>query len=279
MSEPLLDVLARRAQSGDRAALEELLRGLEEPMSRLARRFLGDRERARDATQEILILLITKLSTFRGESRVTTWAHTVATRHLLGLRGSERRRRRFEEIGEHLGQPANAIEASTLEAADARLVEEEVFLGCTQAMLDALDRDERIAFILGAICELPSPDAAAALGIGEAAFRKRLSRARETLDSFLARNCGVADPRNPCRCAHQVNFRVARGALDPRCLRFAAPIDRTSLERLRAARVEVGRVRRSLELYAARQEPRADEEFVRTLRTILDGGGMRIFDA
>jgi RNA polymerase sigma factor (sigma-70 family) len=276
MSHAALDALALRAQAGDRSALEDLVRSLQDPLFRLSVRFLSQREQARDATQEILILVITKLSTFRGESSVFTWAYRVACNHLLQLKASLRRAT-FEELEENLGQPASEIASSTLAAADARLLEEEVFLGCTQAMLRALDREQRIAFVLGGICELPSPDAAFALGISEAAFRKRLSRARSALDAFMRKQCGVANPRNACRCASQVNYRVGKGLLDPGCLRLAAPSDRTSLEMLRASRREVGRVRRSLELYQAQPSHNAPEDFAARVRALLHDSSLRIF--
>ncbi|HEX6242326.1 MAG TPA: RNA polymerase sigma factor, partial [Polyangiales bacterium] len=265
MNSTQLDALAARAQAGEREALEALVRGLQDRLFGLALRFLGDREQARDATQEVLILIITKLSTFRGESAVSTWAYRVACRHLLEAKAAQRRTT-FEELEEHLGKPANEIEASSLAAADARLLEEEVFLGCTQAMLRALDREQRIAFVLGAICEVPAPEAAYALSLSEVAFRKRLSRARAALDAFLRKHCGVANPDNACRCAYQVNHRVRIGRLDPGCLRLAAPVARTSLEALRETRREVGRVRRSLELYRAQPVERAPDDFAGQLR-------------
>lgn len=289
MIDPALEALAQRAQAGDREALEGLVRGLQEPLFRLALRFLGHRENARDATQEILILVITKLSTFRGESSVSTWAYRVACRHLLRAKSSLRPIT-LEQLVEHdLAKPPNEIDPRATASAEARLLEEEVFLGCTQAMLRALDREQRIAFVLGGICEVESGDAAYALGITEVAFRKRLSRARSTLDTFMRKHCGVANPENRCRCAYQVNHRIAKGALDPTCLRNVEPAaDRTSLEKLRAenasdtaeaqrARREIGRVRRSLELYQAQPSQRSPEDFALRVRAMLLDPNMRIF--
>lgn len=273
-----LEALATRAQAGDGKALEELVAGVQDRIYRLAMRFLGHPQDARDATQEILILLITKLSTFRGDSAVSTWAYRIACRHLMRAKAKSRRGS-FVEIEAHLEQPANEIEPGTLDAADARLLEEEVFLGCTQAMLRALDRDERIAFVLGAVCELSAADAALALEISEVAFRKRLSRARASLDAFLAKRCGVANPDNPCRCKYQINHRVAIGRLDPSCLRFASPVDRTSLEVLRETRREIGKMRRSLELYQAQPRERAPEDFSAHVRALVSSSHSRMFDA
>src|SRR6187431_194069 len=263
-----LDELAQLARTGERAALEELLRGLQDPLYRLALRFLGHPEAARDATQEVLILVITQLSSFRGESAVSTWAYRVASRHLLRQKKRDRRSR-FELLEAQLAQPANAIEPALLETAEDRLLEEELFLGCTQAMLRALDPPQRIAFVLGAVLELEASEAAAVLEISEPTFRKRLSRARSTLDAFLAKNCGVANPSARCRCAFQVNYAHGQGRLDPAHLRYALPTTRTSLEALRAVG-EIAHVKRSLELYRAQPRFPAPEDFSARLREMLE---------
>jgi DNA-directed RNA polymerase specialized sigma24 family protein len=68
-----LEGLARRAVTGDARALEELCRDLRNLVYRLALRFSSDPEAAADATQEILILVITHLGEFEGRSKLTTW--------------------------------------------------------------------------------------------------------------------------------------------------------------------------------------------------------------
>jgi RNA polymerase sigma factor (sigma-70 family) len=268
MLSPALDVLAERAKAGDRSALEQLVRGLQDRLYRLSLRFLGNPAHAHDATQEILILVMTQLGAFRGESTVATWAYRIATRHLLRQR-SRWRQSSFESLAEDdLGQLPNAVEPDTLASAEERLLEEEIFVGCTQAMLQALDPPQRIAFVLGAILDLDARDAAAVLEIGEAAFRKRLSRARGTLDGFVSRHCGVANPANICRCRHQINHNVRRGRMDPKALRFAVPVAHTSLEALRA-HGEIQKVRRSLELYRAQREFAPPEDFAERVRQLL----------
>ena len=69
-----LDGLARRAAEGDRDALTDLLREIQHPMYRLALRFLGNPDDAQDACQEILIRIVTRLGTYEGRSKFSTWA-------------------------------------------------------------------------------------------------------------------------------------------------------------------------------------------------------------
>lgn len=268
--------LALRARAGDRAALDALIVGLQDLVFRVALRFLRDREQARDATQEILVLIMTKLSTFRAESSIDTWVYRVACRHLVRLR-ARGRKITFESMAEEdLARSANAIDPATLASADARMLEEEVFLACTQAMLQALEPPARIAFVLGALCELDSESASHALGISEAAFKKRLSRARKALDAFMRAHCGVANPSAACRCMNQVNHSVRKGRLDPRAVGRVPPPARTSLETLRA-HGEIDGVRRSLALYQAQPSPKTPDDLAQHIRAAI--GAARIFDA
>ena len=82
-------------------------------------------------------------------------------------------------------------------------------------MLLALDRNLRLAFVLGEIFALSGDEAAAILEVDAATYRKRLSRARTRLLGFLRARCGVFDPENPCRCGKQVGPALGRGQLVP----------------------------------------------------------------
>ncbi len=264
-----LTSLALLAASGDRDSLERFVRALQGPLYRLALRMLGRSEPARDATQEILLLVVTHLSTFRGESSVKTWAYSIATRYLLRARARERRFT-FESLEQDdLGKPPGAIAPESLAHAEARLLEEETVIGCTQAMLQALEPEARIAFVLGALCELDCKEAALVLGISEPAFRKRLSRARERLDVFLEKHCGVANPKNRCRCAYQVNHNVERRRIDPTRLQYALSRIPTTVEALRA-RSELDEIRRSLAIYRAQPDFEPSEDFARRIRALFD---------
>lgn len=261
------DVLS--AQAGDREALARVLKALEQPIYRLAVRMLGVPELAEDAAQEVFLLIITQLSTFRGESAVESWAYRMAMRHFIRQRRRNRRWKLETLADEDLGQTPNPIAPQTLAHAEQRLLEEETFVGCTQAMLQALAPTQRAVFVLGALCELEAKDAAYILGTSEVSFRKRLSRVRAQLDAFVADHCGVANAERRCRCAHQVNYNVDRGVLNPSRLRFAATQGNTSLEALAALR-EIHKVRSSLELFRAQPAFRAPAAFAAGVRRVLE---------
>lgn len=74
----LTDVeLVRRATSGDKRALDVLVERHSPRVNRLAAQILGDLEEARDAAQESLVKLCTRLRQFRGEAQFATWLHRL----------------------------------------------------------------------------------------------------------------------------------------------------------------------------------------------------------
>src|SRR5262245_48968618 len=71
------------ARRGDRAALESVVRSIQDDVFGLALRFLGHPDDARDACQEILVKLVTNIGQFERRSRFRTWAYRVAVNHLV----------------------------------------------------------------------------------------------------------------------------------------------------------------------------------------------------
>jgi RNA polymerase sigma factor (sigma-70 family) len=218
-----LNALVERAKAGERDALEAVVAAVRDRVYNLALRMLWHPADAEDATQEILIRIVTHLGSFRGESAFTTWAYRVASNYLLTTRKrrAEREELTFERFAEQLDQGLGPEGAELPDDVETRLRLEEVKLGCTQGMLLCLDRDHRLAYILGHVFGLTSQEAAEITGVTPATFRKRLSRARGRLHGFMERKCGLVDSANACRCARRLDTAVHTGRIDPDHLLFA----------------------------------------------------------
>lgn len=203
MSKTNLDQLAKQSQGGSKAALEELVRNLQDRMHHLAMRILVNPDDAQEATQEILILVVTKLSTFRGDSAFTTWAYRVATNYLLTAKKIAARDRNlnFEIFAADL---QNGLVADPAPQADDVVMLNELRIACTMAMLLCLDMNHRIAYVLGDILEIEHGDAADILEISKDNFRKRLSRARSQVVAFTSQNCGLASDNAKCSCPRRL---------------------------------------------------------------------------
>ena len=77
-----LQALVNKATAGDKKALETLVIGVQDIVFNLSLRMLGTFSDAEDATQDILLKMITHLSSFRGDSAFTTWVFRIAVNHL-----------------------------------------------------------------------------------------------------------------------------------------------------------------------------------------------------
>ena len=73
-----IDELARRAQDGDRDALEQVLGAIRGRTLNVCRGVLPYTPDAEDACQEALINIATKIGSWGGRGRFTTWTHVIA---------------------------------------------------------------------------------------------------------------------------------------------------------------------------------------------------------
>jgi RNA polymerase sigma factor (sigma-70 family) len=169
--------LVRLVQSGSTGALELLIGRHQRWIYNIALRMVYHPQDAEDATQEILLKLITTLSTFRGESQFRTWLYRLAVNNMLNMRRGrvEAKTLSFEDYGRALDRTPEAdLVAPDSEQPDARLLVEEAKIGCTSAMLLCLDREQRLVYVLGETFGVTDRVGAELLDISRDNFRKKL---------------------------------------------------------------------------------------------------------
>src|SRR3989441_7060501 len=223
-TDPEDHALVARAQSGEREALEDLVRRHQAWIYNIAIRMLAHPQDAEDATQEVLIKALTRLSSFEGRSRFRTWLYRIVVNHVLNMK-----RGRLEPEALTFGCYAHGLDSTpdldppdeASVPVDVRLVVDEARISCTAGMLLCLDRAQRLVYILGDILEVSDAVGAELLEVSRHNFRQRLARARRELHSFMNDKCGLVDPANPCRCEKKTRGFIQAGDVDPANLRFA----------------------------------------------------------
>ena len=266
--------LVRCVQLGSKEALELLVARHQRWIYNIALRMVCLPQDAEDATQEILIKLLTKLSTFRGESQFRTWLYRLVVNHLLNMKRAraEAKTMSFEDYGRELDStPKDDFAAPDSQRPDARLLIEEAKIGCTSAMLLCLDREQRLVYVFGEIFGVTDRVGAELLDISRDSFRQKLSRARRDLYNFMQGKCGLVKASNPCRCAKKMQGFIQLGYLDPQHLLFAR-------ERMVQVREVAEKRSEHLDaLYDAyaeihRNHPFHDSpDFVASLRALIEG--------
>jgi RNA polymerase sigma factor (sigma-70 family) len=216
--------LVRRSQEGDRAALEALIGRHQDWIYNIVLRMVYHPQDAEDATQELLVKLLTKLSTFEGRSRFRTWLYRIVVNHVLNMKRArgEAAEWTFARYGDGLDTtPDTELPDLRSVPVDVQLVLDESRITCSSGMLLCLTREQRLVYILGEIFAVSDALGADLLETTRANFRQKLSRARRDLHSFMQSKCGLVNTANPCRCAKKTQAFMKAGYVDPQNLLFA----------------------------------------------------------
>jgi RNA polymerase sigma factor (sigma-70 family) len=269
--------LVTRAVCGDAAALETVVTSLRDPLYRLALRMVWRPADAEDATQEILIRVITRLASWRGEATLLTWAYRIGVNYLISLKRQtppEARTVSFEEFRAGL---ANGLATDDYAGPDAELLAHEVRLTCTQAMLQCLTREERVTYVLSQVFDLPSAEAAWICDVTPAAYRKRLERARQRIRAFVNSTCGLVNPAAFCRCERRVDRAIALGRLDPGRPTLAChPVSRPGRDVTEAA-AQMGKLHDAAAVLRSHPDYAADRDRTAAILTLLRSGKFPLF--
>ncbi len=209
-----------KAIEGDREALEYILTDIRDFVFNLSLRMLGTVADAEDATQDILVKIMTSLSTFRQESQFKTWVYRVATNYLIDYKKSM-----FAQHPLDFDFYANDIRAGFMDSneelfmgVDKKVLAEELKMSCTNVMLQCLDAPTRCIFILGTMFGVDSKMAGEILGMTPANYRQKLSRARRKMAAFLSEHCGLSG--GYCNCEKRVSYAIKQHRLHPEKLEF-----------------------------------------------------------
>jgi RNA polymerase sigma factor (sigma-70 family) len=226
------------AIDGDKKALEQLLERYQDWIFNVALSFVAHREDAADITQEVLIKIMTKLSTFRHESDFKTWVYRIVKNHFLNMkrRKYEMYSMTFESFARDLDEIPDEDFLGHQSEVEEKLIVEEAKLSCMKAMLLCLDREQRLIFILGELFEFPDSVCSDVMEITKENFRIKLHRAKQQLYNFMDNKCGLINKNNPCRCARKTTSYIKLGFVDPVGLHFQrdaiAAIDRIASDRV-----------------------------------------------
>jgi len=211
-----IESLVEKAQNADKEALETVLKMIQDNIYYLSLRMLQDSEDAKDATQEILILVMTKLSTFEFKSAFRTWVYKVASNYLLNTKKviNKEKGLTFEIFKQDLEM--NLDNSDDLKSDPYyQLMLNEVRISCTMAMLLCLDQKHRLAYILGYIFELEHGEASEILDISKDSFRQQLSRAKKKVEEFTSESCGLVSDNAKCSCDKKIKCAINKGRINP----------------------------------------------------------------
>mgnify|MGYP003662755723 CR=1 FL=1 len=218
-------VLVCQANNGDRTSLERLILRHQAWIYNIAVRMVFTPQDAEEVTQEVLIKVLTRLSTYRGDSRFRTWLYRITANHVLNMkrRGGETTSLSFSTYADAIDStPDLDLPDPKSVPVDVPLLIEEAKIACTMGMLLCLDRRQRLIFTLGEIIGASDTVGSEVMEMTADNFRQCLARARRDLYQFMNHQCGLVNASNPCRCPKKTKGFIEAGHVDPGNLLFAA---------------------------------------------------------
>lgn len=256
--------LIEQAVAGNKQSLETVLSSVQELVFNLSLRMLGTFPDAEDASQDILLKVMTHLSSYKGESAFSTWVFSIAANHLKDYK--KHMFAKFPLSFEFYGDDINNADIHNIpdltQDVERSILAEELKLSCTNVMLQCLDAESRCIFILGTMFKIDSRIAGDILGITPEAYRQRLVRVRRRMADFLSEYCGEYG-NGKCRCADRVNYAIQSRRIMPDRLSFtsASLLGQTALE-VKEAMEEIDDLSQTFSFCKTYQPPESLKKFV-----------------
>lgn len=264
-----LMVLINKAVSGDKGSLETVILSVQDLVFNLSLRMLGTFPDAEDATQDILLKIMTHLSSFKGESAFSTWVFRIAVNHLKNYKKHMFAQfpLSFEFYGDDIKNGKIEDVPDLTQDVEKSILAEELKMSCTNVMLQCLDAESRCIFILGTMFKVDSRIAGDILGITPEAYRQRLSRIRGKMADFLKEYCGEYG-NGKCHCVNRVNYAIQNHRINPAHLDFVAAIPTETMLEVKEAMEDIDGISQEFSFCKTYQSPAKLKEFI---RKFLDG--------
>ncbi len=262
-NEELLELI-QKATAGDKPSLETVICSVQDLVFNLSLRMLGTFPDAEDASQDILLKVMTHLSSFKGESSFSTWVFRIAVNHLKDYKKHMFARfpLSFEFYGDDIQNAGTEDVPDLTQNVEQAILAEELKLSCTNVMLQCLDTESRCIFILGTMFRVDSRIAGDILGITPEAYRKRLSRVRKKMADFLTEYCGEYG-KGKCHCADRVNYAVQSRRINPAQLYYQTAVPVQIMLDVKEAMEEIDDLSQEFSFCRTWQTPENLKQFIK----------------
>lgn len=266
--------LIEKATAGEKESLETVLLSVQDFVFNLSLRMLGSFPDAEDATQDILLKVITHLSSFKGESAFSTWVFRIAVNHLKNYQKHMFAKfpLSFEFYGDDIKNGNKDDIPDLTQNVEASILAEELKLSCTNVMLQCLDTESRCIFILGTMFRVDSRIAGDILGITPEAYRKRLSRIRSRMADFLTEYCGEYG-NGTCHCTDRINYAIQNHRINPAQLSFTTAVPMETMAEVKEAMEDIDDLSQTFSFCKAYQSPERLKAFI---QNFLNGASFSV---
>jgi RNA polymerase sigma-70 factor (ECF subfamily) len=176
--------LARLAASGDHSAFERLYHAHSSRVYALCLRMSGTRAKASELTQDVFVHVWERLSSWRGESALSSWIYRLTVNLVLSNVRGEQRRQTHEVTDETNSEDGDEVRREPKAESRSPSVHDAIDL---ERAIAALPKGARTVFVLHDVEGYQHNEIAQMTGTAEGTCRAQLHRARKLLIEALDR--------------------------------------------------------------------------------------------
>lgn len=254
---------------------EACYRSYYDRLYRVAYRIAGNREDAEDALQDAYVSAFRSAKDFRGQSAPGTWLYRITVNSALKYI----KRRRAFPISD-MARVAGISEAEFFERlGDRETVEDTVLTEnlretCLQMFLECMPRQQRVAFVLKVLMQLPGSEVAAIMGISPGAVKTNVYRARQLMVENLEGRCSLVKKGNPCNCGLWAAYARETG----KASFFEGPAlgRNPRLDYRQLFRSELGFLGKLMALYDVQPQGTSEDAFLERMKTLMAEGKLTL---
>jgi RNA polymerase sigma factor (sigma-70 family) len=235
---------------------ESIYKQFSKKIYNLAFRMTGNKDDANDITQETFIQAFTSINKFKGESHIYTWLYRIAKNNCLRFL-KEKNKTTFLSLQELVNNVKSPISEEISEV-EKSLYIAQVKDGCLSGLLRCLSLQQRLAFILNILLNMPIAQVAIVIEKSENATRILVHRSKQNIKDYLCCNCSLYDSNNPCHCENLINFSLKKGWIN-------LEIDNNLIQ----AESEIKNLKNVVNLYKTLKEKTPAENFTTLFQEFL----------
>jgi len=225
--------LIQEILNGSKESFEQLINRHQSYIYNIALKMVLNHEDAEDIMQEVLIIMITKLSQFQQQSKFRTWLYRIVVNYVLQMKKKtmEHQIKSFDWYEDKLSE----LKDEDIPVDQKMIHQESVDNAksvCLAGMLLCLTREQRIIYILGELFQIDHNLGCEIFGISKDNFRQKLSRAKKDLYQFMDNKCGLINKSNPCRCIKKTKALIDAGWVNKDTMKFRESYKKTIYQAL-----------------------------------------------
>lgn len=182
------EILVQELKKGKESAFKSVVDNYQDMVYNTCLAIVKNEEDAEDLSQDVFVQVYQSISSFKGESKLSTWIYRIATTKSLDHERRKKRKKRFAFVKSIFGEESEvSVHLPDFHHPGVKLDQKENAAILFKA-IDKLPDNQKIAFILNKVEGLNYQEVSDVMRVSVSAIESLLHRAKNNLKKMLENN-------------------------------------------------------------------------------------------